>query len=467
YVHAGELLWPGELVLPPGGSYKTPPVLGVHGVGLLEASRAFHRHLRDRPQHPRSPRKVLVNTWEAVYFDHDRATLFRLAEAAARVGAERFVLDDGWFVGRRHDRAGLGDWEVDETVHPGGLAPLIDHVHSLGMDFGLWVEPEMVSPDSDLYRTHPGWVLHDDRYPPVLARQQLVLDLARDEVRTHLLARLDALLSENDIAYLKWDMNRDLVQGTHEGRAGTHAQTTAVYALLDELRTRHPGVEIESCASGGGRIDLGILARADRVWASDCNDALERQRIQRGMSLLVPPELMGSHIGPRRAHTTGRQHPLAFRAATAMFGHLGIEWSLLEASDAELEGLAALVTLHKQLRPLLHAGDVLRVDTPEPALLVHGVASPERDEAVVAAVALDTFAAAVPPALRIPGLAPERPYAVAHLSLAREALGLQRQLPAWLPTGVTLTGRQLAAHGVALPVLSPASAILVRVTASD
>jgi alpha-galactosidase len=249
-------------------------------------------------------------------------------------------------------------------VYPDGLAPLIDHVTGLGMEFGIWVEPEMVNPDSDLLRAHPDWALTTDGYEPVLGRNQLVLDLGRPDAFAHILGLLDALLTDHDISYVKWDMNRDHVQGSGAtGSAGTHAQTLALYALLDELRSRHPAVEFESCASGGGRVDLEILQRAERVWTSDCNDALERQTIQRGASMLLPPEVMGAHIGPRRAHTTGRRHTLAFRAATALFGHLGVEWNVARLDADERSRLAEVIELHKRFRPLLHSGDVVRFDT--------------------------------------------------------------------------------------------------------
>ena len=212
------------------------------------------------------------------------------------------------------------------------MAPLIERVRALGMEFGIWVEPEMVNPDSDLYRAHPDWALADPGYEPVLGRHQLVLDLAIPAAFDEILGRLDALLGDHDIAFVKWDMNRDHVQATGaDGRAGTHEQTLALYRLLDELRRRHPDVEFESCSSGGARIDLGILQRTERVWTSDCNDALERQTIQRYASMLIPPEVMGAHVGPPTAHTTGRTQTLAFRAATALFGHFGIEWNLLDA----------------------------------------------------------------------------------------------------------------------------------------
>ncbi len=338
YLQLGELFHPGEMAVDPGDSYRTPEVVAVWSdAGLSAATQRFHRRVRARTSHPVRPRPVLVNTWEAVYFDHDQATLRSLADRAAAVGIERFVLDDGWFGSRRDDRRGLGDWTVSPDAHPDGLAPLIDHVTGLGMEFGIWVEPEMVNPDSDLFRTHPDWALTPDGRPPVLGRHQLVLDLTRPEAFEHVLGQLDALLRDHDIDFVKWDMNRDHVAASGgRGQAATHAQTLALYRLLDELRSRHPAVEIESCASGGGRIDHEILRRTERVWTSDCNDALERQTIQRGASMLIPPELMGAHIGPPRAHTTRRRQSLAFRAITAMFGHLGVEWNLLALDEREL-----------------------------------------------------------------------------------------------------------------------------------
>jgi alpha-galactosidase len=226
-------------------------------------------------------RKVLLNTWEATYFDHDTDKLCALADAAASIGIERFVLDDGWFGERRNDRAGLGDWVVSSDVYPQGLAPLISHVKSQGMDFGIWIEPEMVNRESNLVRTHPEWVLHPSSYEPVMARNQLVLDLTNEFAFAHVFSQLDALLRDHDIAFVKWDMNRPLIHAsTPDGAAGARRQTLAYYRLLDSLRAAHPHVEFESCASGGGRIDHAVLSRAVRVWTSDCNDPLERQQSQ-------------------------------------------------------------------------------------------------------------------------------------------------------------------------------------------
>jgi alpha-galactosidase len=342
-LRAGELLLPGEVRLAPGEEYTSPWLLGSWGVGLDALSHRFHRHLRARPQHPRSPRKTLLNTWESVYFDHDLPSLLELAERAARVGIERFVLDDGWSRGRTSDVAGLGDWSVDPERWPDGLHPLADRVRELGMDFGLWVEPEMVNLDSDLAREHPEWLLGTEPGPGPASRQQHVLDLGHPEVVEHLLERLSAVVGEHGVAFLKWDHNRPLVDAGHQpdGRPGVHRQTLAAYRLMAALKERHPGLEIESCSAGGARMDLGVLELTDRVWVSDCIDAHERHRLVRWTGLVLPPEVMGTHVGGSPDHTTGRRHTLDFRAATAPWGHLGVEWDLTTLTDDELDRLAA------------------------------------------------------------------------------------------------------------------------------
>ena len=465
YLQGGELLHPGEVVIEPGQTYTTPQVIAAYSPhGLNIATQAFHRSLRALPNHPSTPRPVLLNTWEAVYFDHDTDKLMLLADAAADLGIERFVLDDGWFGSRRDDTKGLGDWWVSDAAYPAGLSPLIAHVTDLGMDFGIWVEPEMVNPDSDIFRAHPDWALATPGYEPVLGRQQLVLDLANRPAFDFILGCLDRLLSDHDISYVKWDMNRDHIHGSNQhGAAGTNAQTIALYHLLDKLRRLHPTVEFESCASGGARIDHEILKRTERVWTSDCNDALERQTIQRGASMLIPPELMGAHIGPTRAHTTGRTQSLSFRAATAMFGHLGVEWNVTKLTDEERIALQAVIALHKEHRELLHSGDVVRFDT-DPAYSAHGVYAADRSEGIVAFAQLATATSLTPPPLRLPGLDDAATYRIEHLRIPGERWGPARVQPSWLASGVELTGRQLAAHGVQPPTLHPESALLFKLT---
>jgi alpha-galactosidase len=456
---AAELLGPGEIRLAPGESYATPWAFFVWSdQGLDGLSERLHAWIRARPTHPSSPRPVVLNTWEAVYFNHDLDRLKALADRAAEIGVERFVLDDGWFLGRRDDSAGLGDWFVDPAVWPDGLTPLVDYVRDKGMQFGLWFEPEMVNPDSDVARAHPDWLLVAPDRPARPWRRQQVLNLARPEVYDYLLERLDSLVAEYRIDYIKWDHNRDLLEAV----PGVHSQTAAVYRLLDELRSRHPGLEIESCSSGGARVDLGILQHTDRVWASDTNDAVERQRIQRWMGLLVPPELIGSHVGPPVAHTTGRAAELSFRCATALFDHAGLEWDLTGLSADELAQLTGWIAAYKRLRPLLHGGVTVRADHTDQGSLLHGVIG--QDSAVFCYARLETSPDAVPARLRFPGLSPDRRYTVRQLAeLAPESGRFAQQTP-WLAEGVTLTGAVLTQAGVQSPLLGPGQATVFELT---
>jgi len=346
-----------------------------------------------------------------------------------------------------------------------GLGPLIDPVKSLGMDFGLWVEPEMVNPDSELFRAHPDWILSEAGRLPPTWRSQHVVDLANPLAFDFLLGRLDTLLSDHDIAYLKWDHNRDLVDAGHDGRPGVRLQTLALYRLLDELRSRHPQLEIESCASGGGRVDLGILERTDRIWPSDTIDALERQHIQRWTQLLVPPELLGTHIGSNLSHTTGRRHSLSFRAATAIFGHLGIEWDLTSITPQEAEDLAGVIAFHKEVRSLLHSGRVVRVDHPDPTVQVHGVVARDRTQAVFACVQLASSPTEVPPPVRLSGLESGRRYRVVQVPLAGGPSAQEIASPPWASEGLVLTGQLLMRVGLQMPVLHPEQALILKLTA--
>jgi len=462
----GELLTSGEVVLNPGGKYGTPQLLGAYGNGLDEMSSRFHEYLRARPQHPRTPRLVALNTWEAVYFDHDLATLKALADRAARVGVERYILDDGWFRGRRDDSAGLGDWFVDDTVWPDGLHPLVNHVRALGMQFGLWFEPEMINLNSDAARAHPEWVMSNGTRLPPSARNQHVLDLGNPDAFAYVLERMDALVGEYRIDYIKWDHNRDLVDAGHPrtGTPGVHDQTLAAYRLMDELRERYPSLEIESCSSGGARADLGVLQRAERIWASDCIDPLERQSIQRWTGLLLPPEMIGSHVGAPTAHTTGRTHVLDFRAGTAFFYHFGLEWDLTSASETDLVALGRWIELHKSFRELLHRGTVVRADHADPAHWLQGVVSKDGSEALFAFVAMQTGAWAPPGRIRLPGLDDELRYEVRllHPVDPPRRHGLPA-FPAWADHVVTLSGAALAGPGIQAPALQPEHLQLIHV----
>jgi len=468
FLAGGELFGPGELVLTPGESVSSPWVLGSWGDGLSELAHRFHDEWRERPQHPRRPRPVTLNTWEAVYFDHSLERLTELADAAASVGVERFVLDDGWFEGRRDDTKGLGDWYVDPAVWPDGLHPLIRHVRGLGMEFGLWVEPEMVNPDSALARSHPDWILRGRLDLPPSARQQQVLDLAHPEAYDYIAGRLLAILDEHDIAYLKWDHNRDLVDAGSgpEGIARVHAHTLAVYRLLDELKAAHPALEIESCASGGARVDLGILDRTDRIWTSDSLDPLERLANQRYTALVVPPELMGMHVTSPVVHSSGRTVGLDLSAAVALFGHFGIEWDLTTADDETRARVAAWIALAKRVRSLIATGRTIDVDGADPGVDVRGVVSADAASAFFTITQVETSVAYPPGRIRMPGLDPARRYRLTVLTPGGDAYEDAGQSPLeWAHHDTVLTGRELAVAGVRPPVQFPQRSTVVELTA--
>jgi alpha-galactosidase len=463
----GELLLPGEVRLATGETYQSPWVYAAYGAGLDEVARRFHRHLRAREPRVGPDRPVTLNVWEAVYFEHDADRLLDLAERAAAVGVERFVLDDGWFGARRHDHAGLGDWVVSPEVWPLGLHPLVDRVRGLGMQFGLWFEPEMVNPDSNVARAHPEWIMAARAEWPVESRFQQVLNLSIPEAYEHVKTQMLAVLKEYAVDYVKWDHNRDLIEAgtqTDGGRPAVHAQTLAVYRLLDEIRAALPGLEIESCSSGGGRVDLGILERTDRIWVSDNIDPIDRQSMLRWTGQLVPPEFLGSHIASGRSHTTGRRHDLAFRAGTAIFGHLGIEWDLAEATAGEIAELGEWLAFYKEHRGLLLAGDLVRMDGYDDRVLVHGVVAPDRSRALFAMV---TTASPFPDPvarLRFRGLDPGRSYRVRPV-LARPGIG-----PRWWGPelrGEVFSGAALELPGVACPRVHTDEVVLYRADAVE
>ncbi|MDR1807108.1 MAG: alpha-galactosidase [Propionibacteriaceae bacterium] len=449
FLQAGELLLPGEITLLPGASYTTPWALGSWGDGLNAVAARYHAYLRGLWAGRTPSRPVTLNTWEAVYFDHDVTALTDLARLAARVGAERFVLDDGWFRGRHDDTAGLGDWYPDATTWPTGLGPLADTVRSLGLEFGLWVEPEMVNPDSDLARAHPDWLLQGRQELPPAARHQQVLDLTNPAAYAYIAERLHALVTDYGLAYLKWDHNRDLVTPYSVGRPAVHAQTEALYRLLDDLKAAHPGLAIESCASGGARVDLGILERTDRVWTSDCLDPLERLPIQKWTGLVVPPEYLGAHLTSPTVHSTGRTVGLDLSAGVALFGHLGIEWDLRSCDGATLDRVARWVELYKSHRRLIATGRLVHADLADPALDLRGVVAADQSTALFALTQVTTSAWHPPAPVTFPGLDPDTAYTV-----TADTLG-----------PLALTGRQLATTGLRPPQQHPEHLTLIHVAA--
>jgi len=463
-IGAGELLLAGEVILKGNESYEAPALFAVYSSqGLDGVSAAFHSHLRAREIHPKRPRPLTLNMWEALYFDHNEDKIRELVDVAAEVGVERVVLDDGWFHSRRNDRSGLGDWVIDPAVWPNGLTPVIEYINSKGIEFGLWFEGEMVNPDSDLYRAHPDWILHEgDRTPP-LWRHQLVLDLGHEEAYKHVLEQTSSLLTAHNIVYIKWDHNRVLVDAGHLGAAGVRRQTQAIYRLFEELKKRHAGLEIESCASGGARIDLGVIDYVDRFWTSDNNDALERQTIQRWTSQVIPPEMLGTHIGPTHGHQTGRTLELSMRAITALFGHAGIEWNITQATTEERANLATWSKYYKDNRALLHSGKSVRIDYPDNHGYLYGVVSADTKKSIFAYVQLTPTVTIHPASLKFAGLDATANYLVKAVYPAGKPRFMLITPPQWMD-GITMSGSALATIGVSAPILAPANAVLIEIT---
>jgi alpha-galactosidase len=361
-------------VLAPGESLQLPPFYGGYShQGIGGASRLLHRYelsvVVPQAPHPRV-RPVLYNSWEATQFNVNEAGQEALAERAASIGVERFVIDDGWFGERNSDEAGLGDWYPNPKKFPHGLKPLIDKVHSLGMDFGLWVEPEMVNPDSQLYREHPDWVLNFPGRPRTEGRHQLVLNLARPDVKAYVFGFLDKLLTENDIAFLKWDYNRNWSEPGWPAVAPDQEKEVYVkyvenlYAILRELRVRHPNVEIESCSGGGGRVDLGILHYTDEVWPSDDTDPFDRISIQSGFSYAYSPGVMMAWVTDSPSWMNNRNTSLTYRFLVSMQGSLGIGANLNQWSAEDFATAKKLVAQYKVIRATVQHGSLYRLISP-------------------------------------------------------------------------------------------------------
>jgi len=374
------------------------------------------RHIVQLPE-PEAPRLVNYNCWEAIYFDHDVDKLKRLASSAAEVGAERFVLDDGWFaapgIPRNDDTSSLGDWTVDVTKYPDGLSPLIEHVNALGMQFGLWFEPEMVNANSALAKQHPDWVLTHGPAEHIEGRNQFLLDLSNSEVTEYLFEQLHNVLSQYNIRYIKWDMNRDATRAVDaSGQRSLVRHSEAVFALMARIRTAHPLVEIESCASGGGRIDYRVLRNTHRVWLSDSIDARVRWKMQSEAFVFVPPSVYGSHVGAEKVHTSARKQPMSFRALVAMTGHMGIESDMAELSPADRSTLMRYISLYKQNRQWMHAGLQYRLDTDQPATVAQQFVSPDQDRFLLFSATLDVLVDETTAPIRCQGLRSDEMYAV-------------------------------------------------------
>lgn len=362
-------------LLKSGERFQTPYCYGGYSEeGIGGASRLMHRLEVDSilPHHPTPKlRPILYNSWEATTFDVDEAGQMVLAEKAANLGVERFVMDDGWFGERKNDHAGLGDWWVNQQKFPHGLNPLIDKVHSLNMDFGLWVEPEMVNPDSELYRKHPDWVLNFPGRPQTEGRNQLVLNLARTDVRAYVFGFLDKLLNENDIAFLKWDYNRNWSEPGWPAVPPDEEKNVYVdftrnfYSILAELRQKHPQVEIESCSGGGSRVDLGVMQYTDEVWPSDNTDGFDRLLVQNGFTYAYTPGAMMAWVTDSPTWVNQRSLSLEYRFLSSMQGSLGIGANLNKWTPEDFTKAKQMIAEYKKIRETVQRGALYRLISPE------------------------------------------------------------------------------------------------------
>ena len=417
-------------VLHPGDSLETPIFYGGYAAsGLGSASRLLHHfELQHILPHTAAtatpkPRPVIYNSWEATEFKVNEAGQMALAEKAAALGIDRFVMDDGWFGQRKDDRAGLGDWYVNPDKFPHGLKPLIDKVHSLGMDFGLWVEPERVNPDSDLYRKHPDWVLNFPGRPRTEQRNQLVLNLARPDVHDYVLGFLDKLLNENDIAFFKWDYNRNWAEPGWDQLPATEQKrvyvdfTRNLYAILAELRRRHPKVEIESCSGGGGRVDLGILRYVDEVWPSDNTDPFDRLTQQDGFTYAYTPQIMMAWVTDSPHWLNKRSTSLPYRMLSAMQGSLGIGANIAKWNDEETATAKRLIAAYHQVQPTIVQGNLYRLISPRNGseFSATQTVNQEKTQSVVFAFIHSTQEGRLFPRLKLQGLDPTAEYALSPI----------------------------------------------------
>ncbi len=438
--------------------FKTAPLYITYtDKGTNGMSQAFHKLVRHHfmgDTFINTPRPVNYNCWEAVYFDHNVPQLQQIASKAHAIGAERFVLDDGWFGTRNNDFSSLGDWDVNTDKFPDGLTPLINHVNNLGMQFGIWLEPEMVSPDSNLNRTHPEWVLGTQ--DQVTVRQQWVLNMGLPEVQQYLYEKIAHLLTHNNITYIKWDHNR-IVPQVHT------AQTEGTYALLRRLNQDFPHVEIESCCSGGGRMDYGILSYTKRVWLSDCNDAYERLIMQYNASLWLPRDIVGSHVGPRVSHTTARHIPMHFRAWVSASRHMGFEMDPNELTVDEAEILTSVVQWYKDNRTWLCNGTTYRLPVQQHAIYPEMTVSTDGTQFVAFVGQFKMLESIAPQPLKFVGLDANATYEIQLINKHHLPWAAARgNSTALHQESVTLSGAVLMQVGMALPVADPGTMMVIQ-----
>ncbi|MCL4246884.1 MAG: alpha-galactosidase [Anaerolineae bacterium] len=426
--------WDFAWLLEPGETFTTPSAYaGWTDGGFGAASRTLHDYVRAHLPHGDQLHAILYNSWEATLFDVSEAGQAQLAEVAASLGVELFVVDDGWFKSRLWDNAGLGDWTPDPVKFPHGLTPLIEGVKALGMEFGIWIEPEMVNPDSDLYRAHPDWVINFPTRARTTARSQLILNLARTDVQDYLITQFDALLRDHDIRFVKWDMNRNISEpgwpaAPREPRELWVRYVQGVYRVWGTLRARHPHVIWQSCSGGGGRADLAILRHADQIWVSDNTEATARLRIQEGFSQCFPAQVMEAWVTD-----AGRgQVPLEFRFHVSMSGVLGLGGNLLQWSDDERATAARWIAYYKQIRAIVQLGDQYRLlSAHDGQFSAMQYMDKERNHGVVFAYRVWLPDPTILPPIRLRGLIPDAHYEIQGIDGERSGL-------AWMRDGLRL-----------------------------
>ncbi len=415
-------------------------ILCYSAEGFAELSKRYHRCIREhvcRGKYSRQSRPVLINSWEAAYFDFNGETIYKLAEQAAALGIDMVVMDDGWFGKRDDDNSGLGDWQVNEKKLGCTLGELVRRINDIGVRFGIWIEPEMVSEDSDIYRSHPDWAIRIPSRKPVRARNQLVLDFSRKEVRDYIFDQICAVLDQGNIEYVKWDMNRsltDIYSMEHAQGKVTYDYVRGVYEFLERLMQRYPDMLIEGCSGGGGRFDAGMLYYTPQIWCSDNTDAVDRLRIQYGTSFFYPACAVGSHVSAVPNHQTGRITSLHTRSVVAMAGTFGYEFNPDLLSEEEKEEIQEQITRYKKYEGLICKGDYYRLSNPfENACAAWAFVSEDREQVLLSVVMQEIHGNMTVNYVRLKGLDPNAVY--------RDAA-----------TGICYHGSALMAAGMPMPV---------------
>ena len=466
-IHPDDFKW----VLNPGDEFNTPQVIMSYSdTGLAKLSQNFHHTIADhivRGEWKHKERPVLINNWEGTFFDFNGDKLYNIAKDAKALGVDMFVMDDGWFGKRDDDNSGLGDWYPNEKKLGCTLKELGDKIIGLGMRFGIWFEPEMISEDSDLYRAHPDWALIAPDRAPGLGRNQLVLDMSRDDVCDYILERMSDILSNAPISYVKWDMNRSIsdkyshrLDTEHEGEL-SHRFVLGVYKILETLHNKFPSVLFEGCSGGGGRFDAGMMYYTPQIWLSDDTDAICRTSIQYGTSFCYPISTVGAHVSVVPNQQAGRISPLSTRAAVAMAGTFGYELDITKMTDEDKESVIKEIKFFKEYYELIHEGNYFRLSTPKDIATAWEMAARDESEALVTVVYHGVEANPAPAHFKVYGLNPDKKYTVKYVGDTENAVEEKYQ-------GHVYTGRTLAKAGITIaPALEEFGSYQLHITSKD